>query len=303
MKINFSLYKENWLLKWGAIGSLLLVLLLIIILSFLIETTYAPSPSSRGPQVVGFILSGIFIIPIIEEISFRGVFLKNKWWAVLGFILMGLYATVLVNLTYTVVYVFYLIYFFIGLYKYKNNVFYIRGLYLLNALLFTVGHISDAFSLFSLDIIVRFVSAFSVALICIWLVINFNLLKAIFFHITMNGVFLTIFFITLQYPDTTIHIVESDAMRIEWQKSKLYPFEKEFVNQKDTTRIYKNYILKDLPLNHKDNYEQKDEDRPYNIIITVKDSVLLQDTNVYSEQVYQLLIEERLLISMPNKHD
>src|SRR5690625_322365 len=303
MKINLTSYQENWLLKWGAIGSLLLVLLLIIILSFSIETTYAPSASSRGPQVVVFILSGIFIIPIIEEISFRGVFLKNKWWAVLGFILMGLYATILVNLTYTIIYVFYLIYFIIGLYKYKNNVFYIRGLYVLNALLFTVAHITDAFAFFSLDIIVRFVSAFSVALICIWLVINFNLLRAIIFHVTMNGVFLTSLFITLQYPDTTIHIVENDAMRIEWQKSKLYPFEKEFINQNDTTRIYKNYILKDLPLNHKDNYEQKDEDRPYNLTIIVKDSVLLRDTNAYSEQAYELLIEESLLISKPSKHD
>jgi len=119
----------------------------------------------------------------------------------------------------------------------------------------------------------------------------------------MNGVFLTSLFITLQYPDTTIHIVENDAMRIEWQKSKLYPFEKEFINQNDTTRIYKNYILKDLPLNHKDNYEQKDEDRPYNLTIIVKDSVLLRDTNAYSEQAYELLIEESLLISKPSKHD
>src|SRR5690625_5510071 len=108
MKINLTSYQENWLLKWGAIGSLLLVLLLIIILSFSIETTYAPSASSRGPQVVGFILYGIFIIPIIEENSFRGVFLKNKWWAVLCFYLMRIFTNILVNLTYSIIYVFYL---------------------------------------------------------------------------------------------------------------------------------------------------------------------------------------------------
>lgn len=300
MKINFSLYKENWLLKWGIIGFLLLVLLIIIILSFSIETTYAPSTSSRGPQVVGYILSGIFIIPIIEEVTYRGVFLKNKWWIVLGFIFMGLYAVVLTNFAYRIIYIIHMICFAIWYYKCQYNIYYLRSLYLINALLFTVGHITDAFILFSLDTLVRFVSGFTVALICIWLTINFNLLKAIIYHVIMNGFLLITFFVNLQYPDTTKHIVESDAMRIEWQKSKLYPFETKFINQNDTIRIYKNYILKDLPLNHKNNYEQKDEDRPYNLMITVKDSFLLHDTNAYSEQVYKLLISENLLILKPN---
>lgn len=299
MKQKLSSYKENWLLKWGAISFLLLLVLVIFHYFFSFEPSIVFG-SERGVKVIRFALMGALIAPVIEEIGFRGIFLKNKLWVFLGFIIMGGYVLILANIIFTIFYFIYIVLFLIWCSGHQENLSFKRSIYFINALLFTVAHITKDYSLFSLGIALQITSGFAVTFFCVWMVINFNLASAIIFHIFWNSLTLSTHLLGLQYPDTTIYTIENHAVRIEWQKNKIYPFKRNYKILNDSTRVYNNYILKDLIINHDDKYEQRDLNRPYNLTITLKDSLLFRDIHAYSDEVYQLLIEENLLILKSN---
>lgn|SRR5699024_10916060 len=300
MKQKLSSYKENWLLKWGAISFLLLIILIFLNYFHLVELSVIYG-SQSGNQLIRFVFMGALIAPVIEEIAFRGIFLKSKIWIFLGFIIMGGYAIKLTNIIFIIFYFIHIVLFLIWYSGSRENISFKRSIYIINAVLFTVAHITEEYSLFSLDTALQIISGITVTFFCIWLVINFNLASAIMFHILWNSMFLSVHLLELQYPDTTIYTIENEAIRIDLQQNKLYPFDSHYKILNDSTQVYSNYILKDLIINHDDKYEQKEKDRPYNLTITLKDTLLINDINAYSNQVYQLLIEKGLMVVKSNQ--
>ena len=203
--------KNNWLL---AVGILLVSIALPILLNLGREEvlpTRSPSSSFQG-----YILSAIFIAPILEEIAFRGFFSKTKALRILAFFLLIIFV-----LTTSKNWVNYLL-IILFLSSLGLSIFYSNKInsvlsYLLNATLFASLHftLEDQISMIFPLVQVGF------GLIMIWVVLNFGILKAILTHASWNFVLVLFLLIGLQFPDSSLKIKETDRYELRWQRVPL----------------------------------------------------------------------------------
>lgn len=214
MIAKFRNYNFNYLVITGAVIFCCTLLLYTIISLFFIQELSESSRLNSINNYYFFVISALLIAPIIEEFIFRGYFLNKflfKMTSILGIIF---YINVSGNL-----YLYFLICLIVILHFIKKfNPIYI---YFLNSLTFTLVHykLSDFNSIFT---IIPMFFQFSLGLILIWIVLNFNLIKSILFHFLYNFICVVIFTIPLQFPEKRIRRIEQLGYKFEWNKTPIF---------------------------------------------------------------------------------
>ncbi|QSS98232.1 hypothetical protein [Psychroflexus sp. ALD_RP9] len=138
-----------------------------------------------------YILYGISLGPILEELVFDSIFLRHRIFKILG--LFGLIILVFFVLNVRLINVITLIIFLclilLNKLYHQSKVYFVLALYA-NAFLFSAIHFKqiEYDNLFFLS----FLSRFGGHLIALWLVLNYNLFAAITYHIVKNTL-LTLF--------------------------------------------------------------------------------------------------------------
>lgn len=187
--------KEKWLKKlfFIVIG---LFILLAIINDFFIERSQISTLYNYN--LLALIIYICLVAPFIEEISFRGVLKKRIF--ILFFVLLNC-----IYIVYNKNYIhFILVVLFLILYIKKVNS---KAIIITNALVFVFAHykITDLYGdSFVLKFNYLILLHFSLAIILSYITINYNLLKAILFHIVYNTITIAFFLYPLFISQNTL---------------------------------------------------------------------------------------------------
>ena len=159
------------------------------------------------------ILSTLLIAPIFEEIIFRGIFTKRKFFTYYFYI--GSLLMIAITKNYYLIALLILI-FIIRLGKFKESF----TSYCLIAFLFALMHYGlDDFSNLYSFIPVFF--QFSIGLILTWIVINFGIKWSILSHFTINFTIIASVIFVLQFPDKEKHFIENENNELNWEKTSI----------------------------------------------------------------------------------
>lgn len=299
-RFSFSNYKENWLLKLTLVLFLLSILLHIHTIVFRRDLIFEENilTGLNGINAIYFIFSAVIIAPIVEELAFRAIILKNKYWVILGFIIMGVFIYKTSKPIMLALYVINLVYYLFWKLKYKEYHSVKAGFFILNALTFTVAHVGKSTSLFSYEALTFILPTLYSSFVYIWAVLNFNLLASILLHMLHNGILMLIWVLTWQSSYSEVFTVENDILRIEWQTKGDFYFNNSYKVLNDSTQVYKNWSLEAMFIKHNDNYEPTNPQAIYDMHITIKGALMKavgEDYEEYSENVYELLLKEGLM--------
>ncbi len=203
-------YSHNYLVSTGAAIFCCTLITYICILYFFETEVDNLSGFDAENNYYQLIFSALLIAPIIEELFFRGYFTNNVFLKITSFIGIPIYIYLTDNN-----YLFILYFLALGLHFFaKTRPYY---LYFLNAMIFSLVHYT--FSDFgSFITIVPMFFQFSLGLILIWVVINFNIIRSILCHFAFNLLFIAIITIPLQFPDDKICKIEHLGYHFEWTK-------------------------------------------------------------------------------------
>ena len=217
MKISFNNLINIQLLKNG--GVILCSSLFIYILLIFFDSSKFDN-ASRFDIDISIILLVFFAVlvgPLLEEITFRGVFTNNKLLKIIPFLMIPIYVLYSKNLYLLTIVIPYLILTFYQS-KINSNKNY---LYYLNAIIFSLVHykIYDFNSIYT--IIPMFIQ-FGMGLILTWIVINFNIFKSIICHSLYNLILMIILIAPLQFPEEKINIIETKNYHFKWKKTPIF---------------------------------------------------------------------------------
>lgn len=210
-------YKENWLL----LTFILLFSLGVITLTILdtSDLLYNSRLKNQGTLPV-LLLFGIFFAPLLEELAFRGMFVDKKKFTIISLILI----TFISFLSYTNYYAlgtYFLFMLTFFLFQKKKSIHSFIILSILNSTLFGLVHYTMAdFTSFEKGFIILFQVSFGFLLI--WTTINFSLIRSVFLHAVYNLFMFSFLIVSVQFPDTKIHIYHDENIEVEWQKTPYF---------------------------------------------------------------------------------
>ncbi len=209
-------FKENYLLKIAFFC--FLVFLATSLFLFYDETLFtSPTRLDSLTNFKSFLLFSILVAPALEEIVFRGFFTHKKTLQIITIVSLPLFAF-FINQYAFVFSMLYSLVLTLSLLKKKSisN----KILFFGNAVLFAIIHYKiEHFS--NLASISPIIVHFSMGLLFIWVVINFNLKTSILFHATYNFIILLPLFISLQFPNADQNSLEHHNYKISWQKTAI----------------------------------------------------------------------------------
>ena len=166
-------------------------------------------------MLLSFLL-GVIIVPIVEEIVFRGLYTQKKIFIwVYG---IGVFSYILLTKTYLVSIPVFLVHLWIiGQQKKGVNRYVFLG-YFINSLLFSVMHINITKE-FEVLILLQTGVRLGIGMILIWLVLNFNLFVSIVVHALHNFIIFLLQFMVFYsninpLVDNNVNI---DNYKLEWQ--------------------------------------------------------------------------------------
>jgi membrane protease YdiL (CAAX protease family) len=216
-------YNFNYLILTGAVIFCCTMLIYIYITFIFEEEINNLSRFNSINNYFTFIFSALIIAPIFEEYVFRGYFTNNSVFKIISFVGSGFYIFLTNNHHLYILLVILLILNFIN----KINKIYF---FIISSILFSLVHYNlDDFK--SIITIVPMFFQFSLGLILIWVVLNFNLKSAIISHFLFNLFFIIIFTIPLQFPKSKNNKVEYLGYRVEWNKVPLFTNENTLISR------------------------------------------------------------------------
>ncbi|MGY0391052.1 CPBP family glutamic-type intramembrane protease [Bizionia sp. KMM 8389] len=297
-----SNYKNNWLLTTGFISLFLgfLSLLYTIVYPFS-EDPFANSGYYNIPYFL-FLVLGIIIAPIWEELSFRGGFTNSKIIKIVSiFGLLGLLIyTELVTLKITTL--IYIVLLIVSFYK-KSNALQ-AGLFIGSTVLFALFHLNLEHP-FSITTLQGFLFRLAFGFFAIWVCINFSLLKSMLFHAAWNFIFLGFLTISLLFPDETIHHYENDMIKVTWKRVSKSPTYSIITNKINSQTLEAKacdvtFLLNSTKwtLNPKDSIIDFVPTEPfmaYNVEINLKKDTINTNQNLYT-LTRQFLSESELIL-------
>jgi len=209
---KFKYYQHNWLL----VSCLLIFILAIFCVLYFNSIEMMNSRSIVSETLEFTLLSVIFIVPIIEEFTFRGIFLKNRVLFLTSVILLiSFFLFFIENIYLLGILVVFITLFFV--YRNNNSPFLFKIICCLNALIFSLAHyILSDFS--SIEQSCTMLFQLSLGFFLIWITVNFSLMRSVLFHASYNTFLMTIVVLTVQFPDTTMQRYENASIIVEWQK-------------------------------------------------------------------------------------
>lgn len=161
----------------------------------------------------------ITIVPVYEEIAFRGIFSKKKWIRVIGTILLPIICYSYTDFSFVIISLlclFYLVIIILLLLK-QNRIIFVL-LIVLSILLFTLGHyrLSDFKSIETAYFALNHLAS---ALLLTWVAINWSIFKSIIVHIVLNLLsVLPLFFTVLSYNNSEQFLKTQNGLKLEYKK-------------------------------------------------------------------------------------
>lgn len=209
-------YKENFLLKTGLLMFLFFSALSMVLEYFGFEDLSSRSISFNDVNIVQLLIASVLIAPVLEELSFRGMFTSKKY---LKFISYGAMALFIIFKENYFLFPFLILLFF--LFEYKDRKYFLKASYFVNAFLFSVMHyqFSDLLSISSFSGIL---GTLGLALVFIWLVINLGIWASILLHFITNFSLMMIAIIGYENLDKKTWKVENDNFEMTIQRVSLF---------------------------------------------------------------------------------
>ncbi len=243
--------------------------------------------SSRSSQDVPFallLIFGAFIAPVIEEFIFRGIFAKSKVLKSIALVVLPVSVFFYTRGNYNFMVVGLLILMALGnLLLYKNidrTPRYLLPLLIIsNAAIFSLIHY-QASDFTSMGTAVFALSQFAFALVCIWITLNYNLVKAILVHTIYNTVLFSIFFLGYQFVDDSVVHIGGEALKVDYEKVPILNTLPSQVTRDSALVEIKDMNLVDavtylyIPDSLKSGIKISDTYQRYNITISSKSKIL-----------------------------
>lgn len=292
----FKTTRDNYLLKLGAgIFSCTLIFKYILELLPNINIEYSSRLNIFSINPILLLFLTLFLMPIVEEFTFRGMFSKYKIGKYCFYILIPFFIWSSKNYFLAIFYVAILIIIFKN--KKLKTIKLTQMLYFINSFLFAVVHYEPSdFLVFSKMLPILF--QFSIGLVLIWVTINYKLVYSIFLHISINALIILPLFYILQNPNTELHSLVKNGYEIIWQKTPIFSNKINLKIQKsrkeliiENVTIYKFYELNTIkrPI-----YKTKKENELYHFNITIK-NINAKSDQIDTLKIQHLLKEARLV--------
>jgi len=291
---------KNWLLKLGIVSFALLILLQVVFAA--LEIDYPPiSRDMLGEDLSfgWFVILGVIVAPLFEEIAFRGFFTSKRWLRITSFVVL----LVFIGLSFSYFSLALLLLYILSVYlNDRSDKKRINLLLVMNAVLFAGIHYTANDFITSLGVVAIF-AQFGMGLILLWITINFGLIKAMLFHAFYNGLLIALLFMALQYPSPEKHTSESEHLTLEYQeipytKSTEGSFTKK--DSKDTLYITNMRLNKASRLLIETSKLPEGDEPWVESVPFMKYDLKVYTNNkkevhTYSEELYQLLKQEELI--------
>lgn len=283
-------FKENWLIVIAATSLCTAIGLFFL---FKEESLY---PRGKDYSNYSFVLISFFTIifaPVVEELSFRGFYTSKRVFFLISLFLLPVFV-LFTNPQYWLI----LILFYLALFLYfRFKITWIWKLtIILNVILFALMHyeINDFTNFKS----ITFPFQLAFGFLSIWIVINFNLFKAIVAHFTWNTVLMLILFFGIQFPDETVNTYNDDLFHASWSRVPHFNSKPGKFSIKENRVLMENLTAKKLSdfLNYNSSSPETYQSEPfmkYNLTLQVKDSVSKQNLQILTKK---FLEDQNLLI-------
>lgn len=264
---NKKIYQENYLLKTGIFGFLFFSALSIVLDHFGVGDQSSRSIRFNDIQIFQLIIGGVFVAPVFEELSFRGVYTGKKYLKFISY--AGIAYFILAQESYFLIPLLILFIILIELKKRKN---YLTISYFVNALLFSLMHYQFK-DILNISSIPGILGTVGLALVLIWLVRNFGLWASILLHFLTNASLIGVAVAGYENLDKQIKTVENNSFTMTFQRVSLFEQEQSLMIQSDEISA-KNTSISEINRTLCPNSELKEVYfGKYNIIIKNKTGV------------------------------
>lgn len=293
---NIKNCSENWLIitfslffSLGILGCIVLDM----------DEVLHNSRSQESTSLFGTLFLAIIFAPVLEELSFRGLFLSKKIMPIISLTLISCFSLFSYHNYYVLgVFILFMVGFFI--YKTYHFRFLFKIICILNALLFGFIHYKiEDFTSVEKGFVILF--QISIGFLLIWVTLNFGLIRSMLVHAAYNGVLLSFIVISVQFPDTKINNYEDENIKVEWQRVPY--FESLNTNISTTsekteafsTTINKLYIMTGIRNYDEDNEKivQTEAYMKYNFKIYLKQNAINKDINKATNHFF---LKEKLIL-------
>jgi membrane protease YdiL (CAAX protease family) len=229
MKKKIKECNFNYLLKTGAVIFCCTMFIFVIIAVYYTDKLNNLSRFDSTNNYFLLVFVSLLIAPIFEELSFRGYFTNSFLLKIITLIGCPIYIFITDN------YYLYFLFFVLVMLHFVSKIDRIY-VFVIHSILFSLVHykFSDFHSIFT---VIPMFFQFSVGLILIWIVLNFNLLRAIIVHFLFNLFFITILTIPLQFPDQNQNHINYLGYDIEWRKTPILTTTNTFISRPDEYTI------------------------------------------------------------------
>lgn len=288
---------KNWILYSGIVS----VLSGIVVL-WSTKTEYYHSRLNMEINFITLLFFSIIIAPVFEELAFRGYFTRTKKIQIPSLILLLVYVLISFNVINLILFLAILTFILLNNGKENNLIFFF------SILLFGTIHyqVSDFTSLYAFYTIIF---QLGLGAILLWVVINFNLKRAMLLHALFNLVMLSFSYFSIMYKtDFSEKRIENDAIHVVWKKEfNLYP-KNESLILTDNSFKAQNYtplsLYKALQNNKSSNKVKnlfiKEPLMNYSIDFSLKDSLKV-DNDELAKKYLQFCIDNGILKDVTDK--
>lgn len=210
--------KKNWLLIGGIVFYSLFILLTIV----LPETMQVSSRMIVGnSNLFRYILLAVIVVPLLEELTFRGIFTEKKFFKVLSLIALPVVLFLASEINWVKILIVGLYYILILFHWRRPDTRLKNSILFTNAIIFSVLHwqMSD---FMSFQTIYPILAHFGLGLLLLWTVLNFSLLKAMLFHAAYNFLLMFMMVVALQFPNEKVHQVEAKNFILIWEEVPVF---------------------------------------------------------------------------------
>lgn len=286
-------YKYNYLL----ISAILIFsTFLILFLGFFSEDEINEMPNryNSNSGFLAFVFSALILAPLFEEIAFRGYFTKNKILKIASILAIPFFILLMKNYFILIIAIPYLVLLIINIINEKfinKHLLFIYSAVLFGAMHYKLEHFESVIT------ILPILAQFSLGLLLVWVVVNFNIVKTIITHFIYNFLLLIPLFITLQFPNSEVENLEYKNHEITWKKTPAISGMKRFTTPNPYEVSSTNFTALDVYLS----YDSDNKPNLRNAEMFVKYKLSIEKLNdeakkLDSTTVKEILLEAELLI-------
>lgn len=213
--MKLSKYIDNYLLYFGVA-----FFFIGITLSFYFE--FLDVNGNRSSKLLSFnhfslfiAIYAIFLAPAIEELCFRSIFNKKKYFKYFFY-----FGTTIIAIFSSHYYLLPLIILFILIFEFNNGKR-TEILYFLSAIIFSLSHYNTS-DFFLFKSYPSMISITGLGLCLTWIIVNFGLIYSIILHMFINTMVLLVMLIPYEMNVGFVKVVETESFIMEYQSNSYF---------------------------------------------------------------------------------